>query len=118
MELPELPSTFNVLLERYWDIAWQEGRENRTHDTPEGDAGETLQRIHQALRAYAEEAVKQERERLDAIERMGPNGTIRVDDEFGVCPRYIHWGGSTGLTLRDAIDVAIDAAAIRARSTS
>jgi hypothetical protein len=63
-----------------------------------------------------QEAVKQERERLDAIERMGPNGTIRIDDEHGLCPRYIHWGGSTGLTIRDAIDIAIDLAAIRARS--
>lgn len=60
-----------------------------------------------------QEAARQERERLDAIERMGPNGTLRIDDEHGLCPRYIHWGGSTGLSLRDAID----AAAIRSRSS-
>jgi hypothetical protein len=52
------------LIERYWNLAWQEGKEGRTHDTPDGDAGETLHQIRQALRAYAEEAVKQEREAI------------------------------------------------------
>lgn len=70
----------------------------------------------QKMNAAIQPALEQDRARLDAVERMGPNGTLRIDDERGLAPRYIHWGGSTGLTIRDAIDIAIDLAAIRSRS--
>lgn len=44
--------------------------------------------------------------RFRAISEAGPNGTIRIDDERGLCPRYIHWGASAGKTLAQAVDEA------------
>ena len=39
-----------ALVDRYWDLAYQEGKEGRTHDTPEGSA--------QAVRSELEEAIR------------------------------------------------------------
>lgn len=41
---------FLTLLDRYWQLAFAEGRENRTHDTPNGDAQEAIS----AILAYVE----------------------------------------------------------------
>lgn len=38
-----------ALIERYWDIAWIEGKENRHHDTEEGDAQNCLSEIESIL---------------------------------------------------------------------
>ncbi len=40
----------NDLLDAYWDAAYQEGKEGRTHDTPDGKA--------QAIRSAIEAALK------------------------------------------------------------
>lgn len=45
--------------------------------------------------------------RFQAISEAGPNGTIRIDDERGLCPQYIHWGVSAGKTLAQAVDEAL-----------
>ena len=76
---------------------WQ-AREARLEDEMKKEYAAHLEGVAKAIFADAE--------RLRAIESMGPNGTIRIDDERGLAPRYIHWGGSTGLTLRKAIDKA------------
>jgi hypothetical protein len=37
------------MVDRYWDLAYAEGAEGRTHDTPTGDAAETRQVIQDEL---------------------------------------------------------------------
>lgn len=37
------------LVDRYWDLAYAEGAEGRTHDTPAGDAARTRQALEDEL---------------------------------------------------------------------
>ena len=39
-----------LLIEKYWSLAFNEGKENRTHDTKNGDASKTYYQIKQLLR--------------------------------------------------------------------
>lgn len=72
-----------------------------------GDPSKLSPPMREILRLFYEAGGSADAARILAIEGMGPNGTIRIDDESGLAPRYIHWGGSTGLTLREAIDAAV-----------
>lgn len=38
------------LVDRYWSLAYQEGRDNRTHDTEEGSAQATRSELEEAIR--------------------------------------------------------------------
>ena len=38
------------LVDRYWDLAYQEGKEGRTHDTEEGSAQATRSELEEAIR--------------------------------------------------------------------
>ena len=41
------------LIGAYWDLAYQEGKEGRQHDTPEGSAANCLAEINRAIDALA-----------------------------------------------------------------
>lgn len=54
-------SDIHDLLDRYWQLAYAEGRENRQHDTENGDAQECrsaiereIERLRKALEFYAD----------------------------------------------------------------
>lgn len=47
----EREQTLLVLIDRYWDLAYAEGKEGRNHDTANGDAQECRHRIDMAIAA-------------------------------------------------------------------
>lgn len=44
------------LIEQYWDLAYQEGKEGRDHDTPDGKAQKCLSAIERSIIKIALEA--------------------------------------------------------------
>ena len=109
------------LIDRYWDLAYTEGKEGRDHDTEEGDAAlcryEIEKRIRELNRHGAGDAghspdagkMGEDSARLDYIERTFSGMTNRER----YLPVTMIWGtGANGRTLREACDkyMAKDAA--------
>ena len=52
-DVTAIKARLNVLIDRYWDLAYAEGAEKRDHDTAAGDAGRTRHEINEAIEKLA-----------------------------------------------------------------
>jgi len=77
-------SNIHDLLDRYWQLAYAEGRENRQHDTENGDAQECrsaiegeIERLRKALEPFAVEAPAHLKDE-DSFQLWTDTGSIRA----------------------------------------
>lgn len=93
-------SDISDLIDRYWQLGYAEGRENRQHDTETGDAQECRSALDAAVTALLDRIKELERERENDMLRLAVAAVLEADNDFrSQLPK--DWGGDP---LSDELD--------------
>jgi hypothetical protein len=99
----EISKHIGDLIDRYWQLAYAEGRENRQHDTEAGDAQECRRQIDDAIAALHTDP-------CEPVAYMHPIGAIWRDDNYpagmdftkdGWIPLYASPAPSLGVDIEE-----------------